>query len=118
MTNPKEHGGEKAFLIMMSLAVGVSVGIWRAFDFRGERPVLVDGGMWSGMLWTAIIALVYTVAAGMVVSLCEGMKWIAYRGQPARWSDSSRIVLGALWPLTLVCCTIVYTFLAVIHRLF
>ena len=67
---------------------------------------------------TALVSLVYTVAAGMVVSLCEGMKWIAYRGQPARWSDSSRIILGAVWPLTLMCCAIVYTFLAVIHRLF
>jgi serine/threonine protein kinase len=45
-------------------------------------------------------------------------KWIAYRGQSQRWGDGPRIVLGAIWPLTLVCCTIVYAFLAVIHRLF
>jgi hypothetical protein len=118
MTNPQQHGGEKALLIMASLAVGAGFGCWKAFDFRGPNPVLIDGGIWSGLFWTAVVSLVYTVAAGMVVSLCEGMKWIAYRGQPARWSDASRIILGAVWPLTLVCCVIVYTFLAVIHRLF
>ena len=103
---------------MRFFSVGAGFGCWQAFDFRGPNPVLIDGGIWSGMFWTAAVSLVYTVVAGMVVSLCEGMKSIAYRGQSERWSDGSRIVLGAVWPLTLVCCTIVYTFLAVIHRLF
>jgi hypothetical protein len=118
MTNPQQHGGEKALLIIVSLAVGAGVGSLRAFDFRGSSPVLVDGAIWPGVFCAAVVSLVYTVAAGMVVSLCEGMKWIAYRGQPVRWSDGARIILGAMWPLTLICCTIVYTFLAVIHRLF
>jgi hypothetical protein len=80
MKNPQQHGGEKAFLIIVSLAVGVGFGCWQAFDFRGPNPVLIDGGIWLGMFWTAAVSLVYTVVAGMVVSLCEGMKSIAYRG--------------------------------------
>jgi hypothetical protein len=117
MRNPQGHGGEKAFLIIVSLSIGLVIGVQVAVDFRGGNPVLREGRLMAGIFWTALIALVYTVTAGFV-SLCEGMKWIAYRGQSQRWGDGVRIVLGALWPLTFVCCLITYTFLAVIHRLF
>jgi hypothetical protein len=118
MTNPQRHGGEKALLIIVSLSLGLTVGIRNAVDFTGVNPVIRDGGILAGFFLGALVALVYTILAGVGVSLCEGMKWIAYRGQAQRWDDGPRIVLGAIWPLTLVCCTIVYAFLAVTHRLF
>jgi len=118
MTNPHGHGGEKALLIIVSLLLGLTAGIWTAVDFTGVTPVIRAGGIGLGIFCTAGVAFLYTILAGVIVSLCEGMKWIAYRGQPQRWSDGARIVLGAIWPLTLLCCIIVYTFLAVIHRLF
>jgi hypothetical protein len=61
--DPQRHGGEKALLILVSLAIGVTFGARRAIDFTGENPVLRD-------------------------------EWAA------------RIVLGAVWPLTFLCCLI------------
>ena len=77
MDNPRGHGGEKAFLIIVSLVVGSVFGTMRAFDFSGPSPVLVPGGFLSGTFIVACISLVYTVMAGVVVSICEGMKSIA-----------------------------------------
>ena len=81
MHNPQGHGGEKAFLILASLAVGLVFGVRRAIDFGGPMISLRPDGIVTGLILTAAVALAYTMVAGIGISIYEGMKSIAYRGQ-------------------------------------
>ena len=63
-------------------------------------------------------ALLYPVVASVVLAFCAWLRKWAYRMQVEPWDDEERLMFGAVWPLTLVACIIVFVFVGIIHRVF
>ncbi len=65
-----------------------------------------------------LIAISYPFLAVLAIRGSEWMNSWAYPGSRVKWSESSRLLLGAFWPLTFVVSLIVFLFLGVINRIF
>jgi hypothetical protein len=97
----------KTFLILISIFAGILVG-WRFKSVDSIKSILIG----------LIVSILYPIIAAGVIGLCEAMKNWAYCGKIKRWTQAKRLSLGALWPITLVFCIIVYSFLGIINRVF
>lgn len=138
--DPKSFSGAKATLIIVSLLLGILTWSAGAFDILKERElVTIGGGCTSdtrqveklsntlkfkpkGALraipFAIFVSFFYPIIAAWMIKLCGGLKVWAYRGKAEQWDDELKLLLGAFWPLTLVSCIIVYSFLGIIHRVF
>jgi len=136
---PQAYHGMKAFFIIICLSVGTIVWFILAFDITKEtkrimigggceqrrevekvahRPKFNSKGAMIGVPIGLAVSLLYSVTAAWIIRLCEAIKCWAYCGQVEKWDDETRLFLAALWPLTLICCSVLYLFLGIIHRLF
>jgi len=70
------------------------------------------------LLIAAAVAFVYPVIAAFVVFICEHCRSWAYLNDVNKWNKGTKIYLGAFWPLLLIWSLIIYTFLAIVNRLF
>jgi polyferredoxin len=105
----QKDGGVKAFFIVVSLGFGLFVGIKaeRAFE---STEIALGAGLGA--------ALLYPLLSAFIIEFCEDLRKWAYQEQASPWHDGKRILLGAIWPITLVASAIIFIFLGLINRLY
>ncbi len=139
--NTREFVFEKTILILISLLAAAAMFAYLTFEAKTvsvrrdvsrlfqspeyqevevnrlesrEEPLPIPGRV----LLTVLTAIGYPVVASVVVAFCARLRRWAYRTSEDAWDDKARLEYGAIWPVTLVACLIVYVFLGIIHRVF
>jgi hypothetical protein len=74
-------------------------------------------GGW-GLLIFPIAALAYPIMGAIVISWCQALRNWAHEYDVEEWTKKDKIWLGAVWPISIVCCLIIYIFLGIINRMF
>ena len=140
--NPTENEGEKGFLIFVALAIGCAVFLLLALErIPGTERVDVAGPfspavyetrnttilslshrpipllVFFGALGVAT-ALIYPVFAAGAIGIFQEMRSWAYCGRCEPVGNSERLILAAVWPLTLLIGGIIYIFVGLVNRLF
>src|SRR6185503_5512980 len=109
----------------MSLCAGVVSWIFTALDppsydsfpFFGA-PVPSFHRWFPAVILSLIVSLLYACLGALFVFLCESFRNFAHKNKIKHSSRIDRIVLASFWPLTLPWCLILYSFLAIIDRIF
>ena len=110
--------GPKVLLISCALLVGLVISVvscWRLSDHWSIYLFVIWGVFGLG------ISLFYVFIAAKAMRFCVWLRQWAHVGStesPFQWDDDQLVLFGAIWPLTLVFCLIVYVFLGVLHRAF
>lgn len=107
VANPADFEYAKLFLIALSIATGLLFS-YLFWNFLGFFSILFGVG----------VSLGYTFLAAFAVRICEALRDWAYVNEIDSWSQEERVWAGALWPISLLCCLVLYIFLGIIHRVF
>lgn len=122
-----QNMAEKAMIILVSMILGIVAFFLTTLSFTGEQGYGFDSSkklsfdsdrLFTALAFMLIVWVVYPLVAAVVISICEGLRQWAYKGRITRWDQGTRLRLGAVWPLTLICSLIVYLFLGLINRIF
>jgi hypothetical protein len=65
-----------------------------------------------------IASFAYPFIGAFVVPVCEELRLWAHEDEVKPWTRDERAIFGAGWPLTLLVCLILYTFLGIINRIY
>ena len=124
------HGPAKALLIFIALCAGFGATAYVSYqtllvdivDSSGTRQLPNTTFHW--LLFVKLIplsiaiAVGYTLISAWLMAGCEHMKQWAYLGAAEPWDTGTRLFLASFFPITVVCCLILYIFLGIIHRAF
>ena len=108
--DPEKHTGEKAWLVFWSLSAGILAWLASYTSLKENAGHATLLGLCACFGWPVIGAF--------VIRFCESLKGWAYCGKKKPWPDDERLMLAGVWPLTFVCCSVVYLSLGIIHRIF
>lgn len=106
----------KVFMVACSIGAGIAVYVQLTKAIlRFRIPQLLE----SGVVWFVSIgaALIYPVVAASLVKGVAILRIWAREDAPVL-TPSSRLFLGAFWPITFPGAVILYTFLGLINRRF
>ena|SRR5947209_6898270 len=107
--NVETHWFPKACLIVVSLS---------AAFFSAAVAIGSDADPLLILLIFPAVGLLYPIAGAGIVFLCEELRDWAYEYECKDWSREVKIFYGAIWPVVLPVCIILYVFLGIIHRLY
>ena len=108
----QQNMGQKGFLVLLSLGAGLAI-----FLLITNRVLVIPEDGPSPIVISIFVAFLYPFVGAFVIFICNHYRSWACGADLDEWNDD-KIMLGAVWPLTLVWSLIVYTYLAVINRLF
>jgi len=143
MTTKEVDNGAKATMVICSLLAGAAVFFLLCFEHVPvQKTRTVSTGLFSpdrqetymDMGWKmkdvplgvllvggAIAfgaALIYPIVGAVAVFLTESLRRWAYVGKATQLEAEERLIMGALWLVTLVVSLLIYPFLGIIHRVF
>jgi hypothetical protein len=120
--NEKPNDDYKVYLVVASLLSGIAmfcvVAVTYGEDGRGMRFTIDPQGHVGAVLLGIATAFLYPFVAAFVVSICSYYRSWAMVDEVEPWKSSEKIGLGAIWPLVLIWSLIVYSFCAIINRVF
>ena len=139
--NPTEFQGEKAWLIVVSIACGilvflnisleripaterVNVGTFFSPNYQDKPTTTLSlSGRSNRLIALAALAgigtaLLYPLFAALAMSIFQDIRNWAYRGEVHPLPLDELLMLGCLWPVALLAGAIVYIFIGIINRAF
>jgi len=125
MQDQKPPRAEAALLFVSALIAGGVTFLIFFFDIAPERERLggslikpAQTGLWPVVALATVATISWPFAGWLATAICRGLRLWAYAGEVDEWTKGERIVLAAIWPLTLLWSFIVYPAMGLIYRLF
>jgi hypothetical protein len=101
--------GAWAVLIVISLIAGCIVS-W--FVCAPTQSPLLEAAL------APVFSIVYSILGALLVAACGAFRKWANQGEVKALNKEQKILLGAIWPLYLLFSLIIYSFLAIINRIY
>jgi hypothetical protein len=112
--NPRDNAGPKAILIVAALLVGFAIVVsLLVYYWPPSIPEVV--------FFVAIglaAAYLYVFLAAQILTLLKEIRAWAYRDKHVPLTGDEILLMGAVWPFSLVIGCIIYLFIGIINRLF
>jgi hypothetical protein len=104
-----------AFLFVAALTAGAATFLIGFFQFAPEverlqgnliKPTQAD--YWPALLLAVLVTVIWPFLGWLATAISRALRLWAYSNEVDEWTKEERIVLAAVWPLTLVWSFIVY----------